>query len=121
MTRASNSVSDARPPLQNPSSTAGFTLVEMLVVLVILSGLAALVSMMRTGIRTFWAPLEAIVPRVLVVEVAPILALLALCLAMAVGGGAIISYTDAAARSLHDPASYIEGVLGADVPGGSSR
>ena len=34
-----------------------------LVALVILSGLAALVAMMRTGIRTFWAPLESIVPR----------------------------------------------------------
>ena len=84
----------------------------LLVALVILSGLAALVAMMRTGIRTFWAPLETIVPRVLVMEVVPILALLALCLAMAVGGGAIISYTDAAARALHEPPSYIQSVLG---------
>jgi multicomponent K+:H+ antiporter subunit D len=88
----------------------------LLVALVILSGLAALLAMMRTGIRTFWAPLEAIVPRVLVVEVAPILALLALCLAMAVGAGSMIAYTDAAARSLHDPASYIEGVLRTALP-----
>ncbi|MDH4984953.1 monovalent cation/H+ antiporter subunit D [Aminobacter anthyllidis] len=84
----------------------------LLVTLVILSGLAALVAMMRTGIRTFWAPLEAIVPRVLVMEVVPILALLALCLAMAVGGGAMISYTDAAARALHEPPRYIQSVLG---------
>lgn len=93
----------------------------LLVALIILSGLAALVAMMRTGIRTFWAPLESIVPRVLVVEVAPILALLALCLAMTVGGGAMISYTDAAARSLHDPASYIQGVLGTGMTGSSAR
>ncbi|CAH2400795.1 monovalent cation/H+ antiporter subunit D [Mesorhizobium ventifaucium] len=93
----------------------------LLVALVILSGLAALVAMMRTGIRTFWAPLESIVPRVLVVEVAPILALLALCLAMTVGGGAMISYTDAAARSLHDPASYIQGVLGTGMTGSNVR
>ena len=86
----------------------------LLVALVILSGLAALVAMMRTGIRTFWAPLETIVPRVLVVEVAPVLALLAICLAMTVGAGAMVRYTDAAARSLNDPASYIQGVLGAD-------
>lgn len=84
----------------------------LLVALIILSGLAALVAMMRTGIRAFWAPLESVVQRVLVVEVAPILALIALCLAMVVGGGAIISYTDAAAHSLHDPSSYIDGVLG---------
>ena len=84
----------------------------LLVALVILSGFAALVAMMRTGIRTFWAPLEVIVPRVLVVEVAPILALLLLCLAMTVGGGAMINYTEAAARALHDPSTYIQGVLG---------
>ena len=86
----------------------------LLVTLVILSGLAALVAMMRSGIRTFWAPLEAIVPRVLVVEVAPVVALLALCLLMTVEGGAVIGYTEAVARSLHDPASYIEGVLGTE-------
>lgn len=93
----------------------------LLVALVILSGLAALVAMMRTGIRTFWAPLETIVPRVLVVEVAPVLALLAICLAMTVGAGAMVRYTDAAARSLNDPASYIQGVLGADERGSRAR
>jgi multicomponent K+:H+ antiporter subunit D len=86
----------------------------LLVTLVILSGLAALVAMMRSGIRTFWAPLEAIVPRVLVVEVAPVVALLALCLLMTVEGGAVIGYTETVARSLHEPAGYIEGVLGTE-------
>ena len=85
----------------------------VLVVLVILSGLAALIAMMRTGIRTFWAPLEVIVPRVLVVEVAPIVALIGLCLAMTVEGGAMIRYTEATARALHVPAGYIGGVLDA--------
>jgi multicomponent K+:H+ antiporter subunit D len=93
----------------------------LLVALLILSGLAALVAMMRTGIRTFWAPLEVIVPRVLVVEVAPIVALLALCLALTIEGGAMISYTEAAARSLHDPSSYIQGVLGTSHPGADVR
>ncbi|MBX3532472.1 MAG: monovalent cation/H+ antiporter subunit D [Rhizobiaceae bacterium] len=93
----------------------------LLAALLILSGLAALVAMLRTGIRTFWAPLETVVPRVLVMEVAPILTLLALCLAMAAGGGALIRYTDAAAHALHDPARYIEAVLGSGNPEGSSR
>jgi multicomponent K+:H+ antiporter subunit D len=83
----------------------------ILVALVILSGLAALVAMMRTGIRTFWAPLEVIVPRVRVVEVAPIVALIGLCLALTVEGGAMIRYTEATARALHVPADYIGGVL----------
>ncbi|WP_442580058.1 monovalent cation/H+ antiporter subunit D [Mesorhizobium sp. ASY16-5R] len=88
--------------------------VWLLMGLVIVSGLAALVAMMRTGIRTFWAPLEAVVPRVLVIEVAPILTLIGLCFALTVGGGAVIRYTDAASRALHEPASYIQGVLGDD-------
>lgn len=84
----------------------------VLVTLIILSGLAVLVAMMRSGIRIFWAPLETIIPRVLVVEVAPVVALLVLCLILTVQGGAMISYTEAAARSLHDPSGYIQGVLG---------
>jgi multicomponent K+:H+ antiporter subunit D len=87
--------------------------VWLLVALVILSGLAALVAMMRTGIRTFWAPLASVVPRVLVIEVAPVLALIGLCFALSVYGGAVIRYTDAASRALHQPAGYIQGVLGA--------
>ena len=105
--------------LGSPAEIPGRT--WLLVALVILSGLAALVAMMRTGIRTFWAPLETIVPRVLVVEVAPVLALLAICLAMTVGAGAMVRYTDAAARSLNDPARYIQSVLGADERGSRAR
>lgn len=89
----------------------------LVIALVILSGLAALIAMMRTGIRTFWAPLETVVPRILVMEVAPILVLIGLCLAMTVGGGTVMRYTDAAARALHEPANYISGVLG-DIEGG---
>ena len=86
--------------------------VWVVVALIILSGLAALVAMMRTGIRTFWAPLETVLPRVLVIEVAPILALIGLCLAMTVYGGALIRYTDAASTALHEPGAYVRGVLG---------
>ncbi len=86
-----------------------------LLALVILSGLAALVAMMRTGIRTFWAPLESVVPRVLVIEVAPILVLIGLCFAMSVYGGSVIRYTDAASGALHQPAVYIQGVLGGEA------
>jgi multicomponent K+:H+ antiporter subunit D len=102
-------------PVQIPART------WLLVALVILSGLAALVAMMRTGIRTFWAPLEAIVPRVLIVEVAPIVMLLALCLALTIEGRAMIDYTEATARSLHNPASYIQGVLGMKQYGGDVK
>ena len=91
--------------------------VWLLFALIILSGLAALVAMMRMGIRTFWAPLETVVPRVLVMEVAPILTLIGLCFAMTLGGGWMIRYTDAASRALHAPAGYVQGVLGGDLQG----
>lgn len=84
----------------------------LLFAIVIFSGLAALVAMTRTGIRTFWAPLEVIVPRVLVVEMAPVALLVALCLALTVQGGVVIRYTEATANSLYHPSSYIGGVLG---------
>ncbi|WP_406871439.1 monovalent cation/H+ antiporter subunit D [Aminobacter sp. P9b] len=83
----------------------------ILTALLILSGLAALLAMMRTGIRTFWAPLEVIVPRVLVVEIVPIILLIGLCFLLTVQAGAVMRYTDAAAQALHEPRSYIEGVL----------
>lgn len=84
--------------------------------LLILSGLAALLAMMRTGIRTFWAPLEVIVPRVLVVEIVPIILLIGLCFLLTVQAGAVMRYTDAAAQALHEPRSYIEGVLPGSGP-----
>ena len=45
-----------------------------LLALLILSGLAALIAMTRAGIRTFWAPPDRAVPRVRVIEIAPIVA-----------------------------------------------
>lgn len=88
----------------------------LLVTLVILSGFAVLVTMMRTGIRTFWAPVQPVLPRVLVVEVAPILGLIVLCLAMTAAAGTMVTYTNATAGSLHDPATYIQAVLSAGDP-----
>ena len=54
-------------------------------------------------------------PRVLVVEVAPIIMLIGLCFVLTVEGGTLMRYTDAAARSLHAPAGYIHSVLPATV------
>lgn len=82
--------------------------------LLILSGLAAMIAMVRAGIRTFWAPVEGVaVPRVRIVEIAPVAFLLMLCVAMSIQGGPLMRYMDATARSLHAPGAYIENVLGA--------
>jgi multicomponent K+:H+ antiporter subunit D len=90
----------------------------MLVALLILSGLCALIAMMRTGIRTFWAPIDGTVPRVLAMEIAPVAFLLTLCLVMTVQGGQMMRYMDATAQSLHSPADYVRDVLSAQpIPG----
>jgi multicomponent K+:H+ antiporter subunit D len=79
--------------------------------LLLVAGFAALLAMMREGIRTFWAPLEVIVPRVRVIEIAPVAALLFLTAALSAGGGPAMRYMDATARALHAPRAYIDAVL----------
>jgi multicomponent K+:H+ antiporter subunit D len=81
--------------------------------LLILSGLSAMLAMMRAGIRTFWAPVEGVVPRVLVMEIAPVAFLILLCLALTVEGGPAMRYMNATAQSLHQPSAYISDVLSA--------
>jgi multicomponent K+:H+ antiporter subunit D len=81
--------------------------------LLIFSGLSAMLAMMRAVIRTFWAPVEGAVPRVLVMEIAPVAFLLLLCLALTVAGGPAMRYMDATAQSLHQPATYVHDVLSA--------
>ncbi|RUT32579.1 monovalent cation/H+ antiporter subunit D [Arsenicitalea aurantiaca] len=86
----------------------------VLVALLIVSGLAALIAMTRSGISIFWASIERTVPSVRVIEVLPVLGLLGLCLAMTLQGGAVIRYMDETAASLSEPAGYIESVLTAE-------
>ena len=81
------------------------------VAFVILSGFAALIAMTRTGIRTFWASIEGKIPRVQVIEFAPVAGLLALCLILTIGAGPVANYMTAAADELHNPKDYIKSVL----------
>ncbi|MBX3597143.1 MAG: monovalent cation/H+ antiporter subunit D [Rhizobiaceae bacterium] len=79
--------------------------------MLILSGLFAMIAMVRAGIRIFWAPVEIIVPRVRVIEFAPIAALLAACIWMTADAGPAMRYLDDTASSLHDPTGYVRAVL----------
>jgi multicomponent K+:H+ antiporter subunit D len=79
--------------------------------LLVLSGLAALLTLSRVGIRTFWAPVDAVIPRILVVEVVPVIFLLLLTLVLSVQGGPVMRYMQDTARAVHAPSSYVEGVL----------
>jgi multicomponent K+:H+ antiporter subunit D len=48
---------------------------------------------------------------VLFLEMAPVAALLALCLALTAGAGPAMRYLQDAAGALHEPRAYVEGVL----------
>jgi multicomponent K+:H+ antiporter subunit D len=92
--------------------------VWVLIVLMILSGIAALVSMTRAGIRTFWSSIEGTVPRVLVIEIVPVLFLLSLTLALTIQAGPAMQYMDTTIRTLSKPSNYINAVRDAvRVPG----
>ena len=87
----------------------------------VLSGLATVVAMARAGIDAFWASPAGEVPRVGVVEIAPVALLLALCVGLTVGAGPVMGYMEAAARSLHAPQGYVAGVLAAPDAAGAGR
>jgi multicomponent K+:H+ antiporter subunit D len=95
-------------PQTGAASTAGWILIPVL----ILSGLAALVAMIRAGIRVFWASPDRAVPRVRLVEMAPVAVLLALCAIQTIQAGPVMRFMQATAQSLHAPHDYIRGVLG---------
>ncbi|QGG89325.1 monovalent cation/H+ antiporter subunit D [Agrobacterium sp. MA01] len=84
-----------------------------LIVLVILSGVAALISMTRAGIRTFWGSIEGAVPRVLVVELVPVM--LSLTLGLTVKAGPAMTYMDTTIRTLSNPSAYVDAVRNAHV------
>ncbi len=85
----------------------------LLMAALILSGLATLIAMVRAGIAVFWVGQASRVPRVRVVELAPVLLLLALSGALTLGGGPALAYMQATAETLHAPGGYLRAVLGA--------
>jgi multicomponent K+:H+ antiporter subunit D len=80
--------------------------------LVIASGLAALIALAREGIRTFWAAEEEEMPTVPLIEIAPVVLLLALTVAMTVKAEPVMRYMEATASALNHPHVYVRGVLG---------
>ncbi|MBK4721034.1 monovalent cation/H+ antiporter subunit D [Azospirillum sp. YIM DDC1] len=83
----------------------------------ILSGLATVVAMSRTGIDVFWASPAGELPRVRLVELGPVMMLLALCVALTVQAGPVMRYMEDTARSLHGPERYVQGVMTTAAPG----
>jgi multicomponent K+:H+ antiporter subunit D len=98
-------------PLLGPTGSAVPATTWMLVVALVLSGLATVVAMVRAGIDTFWASPSGTVPRVGVIEIAPVGLLLALCVGLTVAAGPAMDYMQAAAEALYTPDGYLRAVL----------
>ena len=92
-----------------------------LMALVILSGLVAVISMLRFGVRTFWAGGAAVPPRLHRSEVMPVLFLLALSVFMTVQAGPIFDYLGRTNAGIHRPQDYIERVLHAAPVAGPAK
>ena len=90
-----------------PITAASWTML----ILLTLSGLAAIVAMSRVGIRIFWASEQNSVPRVHVIEMTPVVLLLALCALLTLQAGPVMRYLQDTADSLHTPSVYVDQVL----------
>ncbi|WP_273719764.1 MULTISPECIES: monovalent cation/H+ antiporter subunit D [unclassified Bartonella] len=83
----------------------------LFVIFVSLSGFATLIALTRMGTRTFWVSLEGRIPRVQVIEFAPIAALLALCFLITILAAPVSHYMSETAKALYNPQNYIGSVL----------
>lgn len=98
-------------PLFGPGAGSLSATTWALLAALVLSGMATIIAMTRAGIDAFWASSDSAVPRVRVIEIGPVMLLLALGVALAVKPGPVLDYMQATAQSLHAPQAYVRGVL----------
>src|SRR5690606_8960650 len=82
------------------------------IALLLLSGLAALIGLVRIGIQTFWTN-EENPSQLMALEIAPVLALAAALCMMTVKAEATLRYTTGTAVALHETSAYAYGVFAA--------
>lgn len=90
------------------TSAASWTFVALL----ILSGFATLIGLVRIGIQTFWAS-EGDPPTVMAREIGPVMGLIALILLLTFKADVTLGYMQDTADAMLRPGIYVEGVLGA--------
>lgn len=83
--------------------------------LLLISGLAATISLSRAGIQHFWAPGGRFSPQLRRVEAVAVIALISACVLLTVYAEPVMRYTRATALALHAPSSYVQTVLSAPV------
>ncbi|MDY0073537.1 MAG: monovalent cation/H+ antiporter subunit D [Thauera sp.] len=86
-----------------------------LIALVIIGGLAAIIALMRLGVRIFWAAGDVAPPRLRFNEVAPVSALVGLCVLITVQAAGVFDYLERTAQGLHQLPTQAERVLGTPV------
>lgn len=90
--------------------------VWLLVAAMLVSGVACLMALGRSGVRMFWVPEALQIPRLRVREITPILILLSACALLTVRAGPALDYLDDTARYLNEPGHYVQAVLGQNSP-----
>ena len=98
-------------PLFGPGSGSPSAIAWALLAALLVSGMATVVAMSRAGIDAFWTSSADTMPRVRMLEIGPVLLLLALCLALTVWPGPVMHYMQATAQSLHAPQDYVRAVF----------
>jgi multicomponent K+:H+ antiporter subunit D len=83
----------------------------LLLAVLLVSGLATLIALVRLGVQTIWATEEEELPRVLAIEMAPVVVLIGLTVLLTVRAGSVMGYLDETARMLVRPNTYVEGVF----------
>ena len=78
--------------------------------LLLLSGLAATIALIRNGVRTFWGS-GAVSARLQITEVVPVTLLLFACLLLTFQAGPVMRYLHLTSEDLHNPSRYIDRVL----------
>ena len=84
----------------------------VLIALMVSGGLAAIIALMRLGVRTFWAAGVVTPPRLKVSEAAPVTALVLLCVLLTVQAGTVFDYLGRTVDGLARNADYAARVLG---------
>ena len=82
-----------------------------LIGVLIVSGLAATVALMRHGINTFWVSLDGVLPAIRSVEAAAIVLLLGLGILMTVFAQPVMAYMSMAADTVYARGEYLATVL----------
>lgn len=82
-----------------------------LMALIILSGLASTIALVRFGVRTFWAAGDLKPPKLQATEIVPVGLLLLGCIVLTLQAAPVFKFLARASDDLHRPRQYMERVL----------